>query len=508
MDGLGPPETSSDLMGDRAWLTALLSSAQAGRGEAGVLRGDAGVGKTFLVSSVAAENPHLRMRLVRGAEAEANLPYAALQRIILAHRGALDQLAEAHRAALVTACGIDEGPGLPAASRSLIGLGLLDLFGVLCREAPLLYFIDDAQWVDPDSLQVLAFAARRLTAERIALLFAVRANGREPGTLDDLPGRTLTGLSREAAFKLLAGASPTPLDRRVADRLITATGGNPLAMLDLLADLSAQQLRGEELLPDPVPVGQRLAGYYLRQDGCLPSETRKWLLTAATEPDGDLEAIAAAGKSMGLREDASRAAELAGLARVGAQPSPSTIPWCARLSITVPPATTSAVSTGIWQRRQSAAGTRTGGCCTGQRRPSDPTTRLPANSRKLQIWRHGTADIQHGQRSCFELPPSPPPARTRTFGCWRPPNPQSPPVRVRRLGPCCGPSGFRGSTTSRGDGSCWSRVSWTFWCLAPDSPTALRSCWLRPEFSGQLPLHVQNKPSAWFSGLWFRPMTW
>ncbi|MBD8045205.1 helix-turn-helix transcriptional regulator [Arthrobacter sp. Sa2BUA2] len=249
-------------------------------------------------------------------EAETDLPYAALQRMVLAHRDALDDLAETPRAALVAACGLAEGP-VPPAPRPLVGLGLLHLLARFCEDAPLVCFIDDAQWVDPESLQVLAFAGRRLTTERIVLLFAVRTNGRDPGALDDLPGRTLAGLNHEDALRLLASVASRTLDRRVADQIIEATGGNPLALLDLLTDLSVRQLCGEELLPEPVPVSKRLADYYLRQDRRLPSETQKWLLTAATEPSGNLEAIAAACTALGLRDDASHPAELAGLARVG-----------------------------------------------------------------------------------------------------------------------------------------------------------------------------------------------
>ncbi|WP_198812545.1 LuxR family transcriptional regulator [Arthrobacter sp. MSA 4-2] len=313
MDRLEPPISLIGRSADKAWLTGLLRAAVEGHGAAGVLRGDAGVGKTFLISSVLAEHPQLPMKLIAGVEAEADLPYAALQRMILAHRAALDDLTEAQRAALLVACGLASGP---PASKSLVGLGLLNLLARVSDEAPFVCFIDDGQWVDRESLDAFAFVARRILAERLVLLFAVRSNDAEPTPLDDLPARTLAGLSHADALTLLETSSPQTLDPRVADQIVDATGGNPLALVDLLTDLTERQLRGEDLLPEPVPLGKHLEAHYLRQGRQLPQETQMWLLAAATEPEGDLEAITAASDALGLRDNASRAAELAGLVRV------------------------------------------------------------------------------------------------------------------------------------------------------------------------------------------------
>lgn len=298
---------------DKTWLHTLLTAAVSGHGAAAVLRGDPGMGKTLLVTSAAAGNPELRLILLAGAEAETDLPYAALQRMVLAHRTLLDGVAKAERSALLRACGLEEGP--PAA-QLLVGLGLLSFLARMAAEAPLLCFIDDAQWIDPESLHLLAFAGRRVQPEPIALVFAVQAGTPEPGPLAGLPTRTLSGLDDDAARVLLSASSPRSVSRNVMDRIIGAAAGNPLALLDLPAALSEQQLRGEELLPDSLPLGNRLESHYRQQGRRLPQETQLWLLTAAAETDGNLHTITAASRSLGVRADASRAAELAGLVHV------------------------------------------------------------------------------------------------------------------------------------------------------------------------------------------------
>lgn len=313
MDRVEPPISLVGRSDDKVWLAALLKAAAEGRGAAGVVRGEAGVGKTFLVSSVLAEYPQFRMKLITGVEAEAELPFAALQRMILTHRAALDDLTEAQCSAILVACGLASGP---PASKSVVGLGLLNLLARVSENAPFVCFIDDAQWVDRESLDAFAFVARRLLAERLVLLFAVRTNDAERTPLDDLPVRTLGGLNHTDALMLLATSSSHALDLRVADQIIDATGGNPLALVDLLTDLTERQLRGEQLLPEPIPLGKHLEAHYLRQGRQLPNETQMWLLAAATEPEGNLEAITAASDGLGLPDNASRAAELAGLVRV------------------------------------------------------------------------------------------------------------------------------------------------------------------------------------------------
>ncbi|WP_407444171.1 AAA family ATPase, partial [Rhodococcus sp. (in: high G+C Gram-positive bacteria)] len=313
MDNRAPSERLVGRAVEKAWLSGLLQSAVEGRGVVGVLRGDAGMGKTYLVCSVLSEHPRLGSTCMVGVESEADLPYAALQRMMLSHRPVFESLPVAQRSALGVACGMAAGP---SPSRSLVGLGLLTFLARLSDDAPFVCFIDDAQWIDPESLQALAFVGRRLLVERVALLFAVRTEGFVSSVLDDLPGRTLEGLDRADARRLLRTSSCGPLDHRVVDRIVDATGGNPLALVDLPGELTLKQLRGEDFLHEPVPLGKHLEAHYLKQIRGLPRETRTWLLAAAAEPEGDLDAITAAGEALGLPEAASHRAELAGLVRV------------------------------------------------------------------------------------------------------------------------------------------------------------------------------------------------
>ncbi|MBE0011170.1 helix-turn-helix transcriptional regulator [Arthrobacter sp. AET 35A] len=308
-----PPGSFVGRFDDRAWLAALIASAADGSGAAGVLRGEAGIGKTSLVLSVLAGFPGLRVQPLTGVETESDLPYGALQRFVLAHRGWLEILPPDQRAALLAACGLT--PGAPA-PRPLVGLGVLGLLSGLSAGQPLVWFCDDAQWLDSESLAAFAFAGRRLTTERVALLFVARSDDDEATVLDDFPTHTLGGLTEGEATTLLTSSSPHPVDPRVAQRLVRSSGGNPLVLVQLPGALTHHQLSGEEALPDPIPAGRWLQGHYLREIEAADTGTRLWLLTAAAEPDGNLEVITAASEALGLGRDASCAAETAGLVRV------------------------------------------------------------------------------------------------------------------------------------------------------------------------------------------------
>ena len=297
---------------ERAWLTDLLRTAARGHGTAGVVSGAVGIGKTTLVEEALARLPELRTQLIGGVEAEADLPYGALQRMVLAHRWLLATLREEQQTALLVACGL-AGGAVP--SPSLVGLSVLNLLARLSADAPLACFVDDAQWIDPESLFAYAFASRRLMTEPVAMLFAGRTTG-VPSALDGLPARALSGLDPADAATLLGGSTSHPLDPRVGEQIIAALDGNPLALRDLPDSLSARQLSGEEPLPEPLPIGHQLQSHYLRPTLHLPAMSRFWLLVAATEPDGNLATITAASRALGLGEDASHPAEVAGLVLV------------------------------------------------------------------------------------------------------------------------------------------------------------------------------------------------
>jgi hypothetical protein len=268
---------------EREVLGGLLARAADGYSGAVVLRGEAGVGKTALLDetlAVAAADGMQTARLT-GVEAETQLGYAGLHRFLLPFAGQLEQLPVPQRDALRSTFGLVAGP---PADRFLVALGVLTLLAEAASAAPLVCVVDDVQWLDPESVVVLGFVARRLYAERVVLLFAVREPADQLSALVGLPELAVGGLDDDAALELLASLAPGRVSPAVADRIITGTGGNPLALAELARELSPAQLAGAELLPEPLPAGGSLEQTFGRRVRRLPPETRLLLAVAAAEP--------------------------------------------------------------------------------------------------------------------------------------------------------------------------------------------------------------------------------
>jgi DNA-binding CsgD family transcriptional regulator len=294
-------------------LDGLLAAARAGHGQVLVLRGEAGIGKTALLDYVESHAAGCRIARAAGAEAEMELAYAGLHQICGPFLDRLDRLPGPQRIALGTAFGFTEGD---APDRFLVGLAVLDLLADRAEERPLICLIDDAQWLDRISAQTIAFVTRRLVAERIAVVVALR----EPSDERDfggLPELTISGLSDADASQLLDSVVKGPLDPRVRDRIIAETRGNPLALLELPRAWTTAELADGFERSDPLI--DRLEEGFARRLATLPQDTQRLLVVAAAEPLGDATLLWRAAASLGLDPNAGDAAESAGLIQFGAR---------------------------------------------------------------------------------------------------------------------------------------------------------------------------------------------
>ncbi|MEV7141654.1 hypothetical protein [Streptomyces tauricus] len=230
----------------------------------------------------------------------------------------IDRLPEPQHDALTVAFGLRAGS---APDRFLVGLAVLSLLADAAEERPLLCVVDDAQWLDGVSAQSLALVARRLLAERVALVFAARtapgASGHDPWTA--LREVEVGGLRDEDARALLDSVVPGRLDESVQGRLIAETRGNPLALLELTRGLSTAELAGGFGRPDARPLTSQIEQVFVRRIEALPDAAQRLLLAAAAEPVGDVPLLRRAAAQLEIGADAEGEAEEAGLIEFGAR---------------------------------------------------------------------------------------------------------------------------------------------------------------------------------------------
>lgn len=310
------PHPATELRGRRSEcqsLDRLLEDVRGGQSRVLVLRGEAGVGKTELLEYLVANASGCRLERGAGVESEMELAFAGVHQLCAPMLTHLDDLPGPQRDALGTAFGLKAGA---ATDRFLVGLAVLSLLSEVADERPLVCLVDDAQWLDRASAQVLGFVARRLLAERVALVFAVRDTS-EDRELGNLPVMVIGGLSDADARSLLDSATPGRLDERVRDRIVAESNGNPLALLELPKGLTAAELAGGFGRPDARPVANRIEQSFLRRVRALPVETQRLLLTAAAEPVGDVTLLWRAAEVLGIGADAAAPAEADGLIELG-----------------------------------------------------------------------------------------------------------------------------------------------------------------------------------------------
>jgi DNA-binding CsgD family transcriptional regulator len=298
---------------EREVLDRLLDGVRGGRGGVLVADGEAGVGKTALLEYAVEAAREFRIARTSGVEGEMELAFAAVQQLCSPFLGFWDRLPQPQHEALGVAFGLITGP---APNPFLLGLAVLGLLSEAAEERPLLAVVDDAHWLDHASARALAFVARRLFAEKIALVFAAR----EPGDLlAGLPELHVLSLGHRDAQTLLESALPARLDEHVLERIVVETRGNPLALLELPRGLSPTQLAGGFGLPAAVPLSASIEESFTRRLASLPGDARRFLLVAAADAVGDPALVWRAAQQLGIPESVAETVEAEGLLELGAR---------------------------------------------------------------------------------------------------------------------------------------------------------------------------------------------
>ena len=296
---------------ERDTLKRLVAAVRAGESRALVVSGEAGVGKTALLDYLAGNASGCRVVRTAGYQSEMELAFAALHQLCAPLLDGLTRLPVPQRDALRIAFGMGSGP---APDRFLVGLAVLNLFSDAAEPQPLICMVDDEQWLDRASAQVLGFVARRLVAESVGMVFAARVPSTDIAGLSDL---TVEGLPEADARALLDSALTGPLDTRVRDQILAETHGNPLALLELPRGLTPQQLAGGFGLHSAMRLSGGIEESFRRRFDVLPVQTRRLLLIAAAEPVGDQALVWRAAAKLGIGAEAAAPATEAGLVEFG-----------------------------------------------------------------------------------------------------------------------------------------------------------------------------------------------
>src|SRR5438034_8270252 len=299
-------------LGEQERVRALLDAARDRRSGALLVVGEPGAGKSALLDEARAEARDMAALEARGVQSESRLPYASLHQLLRPALGALERIPRAQAAALESALGLREDA---APDLYRVPLAVLTLLAEVAEERPLLCIVDDAQWIDHDSEQALVFAARRLHAEGVAMLFAAREGEFQPGVLPELRLRPLDVVT---VRELLSDRSGAAVAEDVARRVAAATGGNALAVAELASLLTPAQLAAREPLPLPLPLSTGVERLFADRVRALAPSTQQLLVVAAADDTAKPEVVLGAAERLELDVSALDAAEQADLVRVDA----------------------------------------------------------------------------------------------------------------------------------------------------------------------------------------------
>ena len=291
-----------------------VESARDGMSGVLVVRGEAGIGKTYLLDAVAASAEDFDVLRLVGIESEMRLGFAALHQLMTPFLKGIDSLPTPQARALKAAFGMSDDV---APDQFLVGLAALTLVTSAATRRQLLIIVDDTQWLDQDSADALGFLARRLYADRVCLLVAMRDTAENRHQFDGLPTLTLAPLSEAASIELLDAAVQGSLADHVRARLLADARGNPLALVEFGRELSPDQVAGVARLSEPFAVDRGLEAHFQRQIDNLPPPTQRLLLVAAAEPTGDMRSLWRAGLELDFDESAIVPAKAAGLLEAG-----------------------------------------------------------------------------------------------------------------------------------------------------------------------------------------------
>src|SRR6476469_1363101 len=284
---------------ERAAIDQVLNAVRSGLSGALVLRGGPGVGKSTLLQYAVATALDLRVCRIVGVESEISMEFGGLHQLLIPCLPQLGDLPPPQRGALRVAFGQEAGP---PPERFLVGLATLTLLSRAAEEQPLLCMVDDAHWRDPESAQVLGFVARRLYADRVGLIAGVGEPAAQQ-VFEQLPAITVDGLPDAEARELLSSVTGGGLNAQAVDRILADTRNNPLALVELGTQYTADQLSGRAVQPEPLPLGQRLQEHFLRQVRSLPPDAQAFALLAAADPGGERARLWRAAAQAGIDPD-------------------------------------------------------------------------------------------------------------------------------------------------------------------------------------------------------------